>query len=63
MDNYKVYASEQFVNEQISTIKDGETLDSFKDVETALDNLELITVEDIDAICGATIQSASEVMF
>lgn len=36
MDNYKIYASEQFVNEQISTIKDGETLDSFKDVETVL---------------------------
>lgn len=56
-------SSDQYVNEQISAIKDGETLDSFKDVEIALDNLELITVEDIDTICGATIQSASEVMF
>lgn len=30
--------SEQYVNEQISAIKDGEILDSFKDVETALDS-------------------------
>lgn len=28
-----------------------------------IDNLELITVADIDAICGATIQAASEVTF
>lgn len=31
--------------------------------KTEIDNLELITVKDIDTICGATIQSASEVMF
>ena len=28
-----------------------------------IDNAELITVEDIDEICGASIQSASEVEF
>lgn len=31
--------------------------------KTEIDNLELITVEDIDTICGATIQLASEVEF
>lgn len=31
--------------------------------KTEIDNMELITVDDIDAICGASIKSASEVMF
>ncbi|MBQ5824898.1 MAG: hypothetical protein IIW48_08835 [Clostridia bacterium] len=32
-------------------------------LQTALDNLELITVEDIDTICGTVIQLASETTF
>jgi hypothetical protein len=31
--------------------------------KTQIDNYELITVDDIDTICGGTIQAASEVNF
>ena len=36
---------------------------SAKAVKTYIDNLELITVDDIDTICGSQIQPASDVMF
>lgn len=45
---------------------DASALDNYY-TKTEIDNLELITVDDIDAICGATIQvtslSDSEVTF
>lgn len=41
---------------------DNSTLSNYY-TKTQIDELELITVSDIDAICGTTIQMASEVMF
>lgn len=38
-------------------------LTSDNNVDIDIDNMVFITVEEIDAICGSSIQSANEVMF
>lgn len=46
----------------VGTKADSSTLSNYY-TKTEIDGLELISVEDIDAICGSGIQLASEVMF
>lgn len=67
----KIYASQDWVEEKItSAIADKSNIDHTHTASEVgayskdeIDSLELITVEDIDTICGASIQLASEVKF
>ena len=57
-------ATESYVDEQLATKADvSHNHNDTYYTKTEIDNLELITVNDIDAICGGAIQAAEEVSF
>ena len=55
----KTYVDSTFAKK--SDVKDVDLSNYYN--KTEIDNMELITVDDIDAICGGSIQMASEVIF
>lgn len=64
----KPYAGESTIQALIKNIKASFAAithrhDDLYYTKNEIDNMEHITVADIDAICGSNIQSASEVMF
>lgn len=58
----KTIATEEYVDTQIEEVTNNIDLSNYY-TKTETDNLELITVDDIDAICGGAIQYAEDVMF
>jgi hypothetical protein len=56
------YATLTYVDENFALKDDVKDLSNYY-TKTEIDDMEFITVADIDAICGTNIQMASEVMF
>lgn len=62
-DGVKTYTQLPFQDEIIRGMIPTTASDVDAYSKTEIDNMELITLADIDTICGTTIQMASEVLF
>ena len=62
--SHEEYVTQEYADDKLALKSDLENINlNAYYTKTEIDNYELITVEDIDAICGTNIQMASEVMF